>query len=149
MANEGKGSGMHMEIEFPYKEEESDVFERVKRPRVKFKVFSALANDWVIVDEVLADTGADFCVLPRCIGETIVRDITTGRYVEIKGVVPGASLIAYIHQLKIKIADMGLETYIAIADSDDVPSIFGRVKALDLFDANFLKGAKMKLRWEE
>ena len=35
MANEGKGSGMHMEIEFPYKEEESNVFEGVKRPRIK------------------------------------------------------------------------------------------------------------------
>lgn len=42
MANEGKGSGMHMEIEFPYKEEESNVFERVKRPRVKLKVFQNL-----------------------------------------------------------------------------------------------------------
>jgi len=140
---------MHMEIEIPYKEEESDVFEFVKRPRIKLKVLSELVNDWVIVDEVLADTGADFCVLPRCIGETIVRDITTGRYVEIKGVVPGARLIAYIHQLKIKIADMELETYVAIADSDDVPSIFGRVKALDLFDANFLKGEKIKLRLEK
>ena len=138
---------MPMEVEFPY--EESNVFEGVKRPRIKLKVLSGLAGDWVIVDEVLVDTGADFCVLPRCIGETIVRDITTGRYVEIKGVVPGARLIAYIHQLKIKIADLELETYVAIADSDDVPSIFGRVKALDLFDANFLKGEKIKLRCEE
>jgi hypothetical protein len=63
-----------MEIEFPYKEEESNVFERVKRPRVKLKVFSELARDWVI---------------------------------------------------------------------------FGRVKALDLFDATFLKGEKIKLHLEE
>jgi hypothetical protein len=33
MANEGKGSGMPMEVEFPY--EESNVFEGVKRPRIK------------------------------------------------------------------------------------------------------------------
>ena len=31
---------------------------------------------------------------------------------------------------------------IAIADSDDVPSIFGRVKGLDEFDAKFLKREK-------
>ena len=64
-----------MEIEFPYREEESDIFELVKRPRVKIKVFSKLVNDWVTIDEVLADTGADFCVLPRYIGETLVQDM--------------------------------------------------------------------------
>lgn len=138
-----------MEIEFPYKEEESSVFESVKRPRVKFKIFSELAGDWVIVDEVLADTGADFCVLPRYIGETVVKDITTGKYVEIKGVVPGARLIAYIHDLKIEIAGRELNIYIAIADSDDVPSIFGRVKGLDLFDAKFIGGERINLSWNE
>ena len=122
-------------------------FELVKRPRVKLKIFSPLANDWVILDEVLADTGADFCVFPRYIGETVVEDITTGKYIEIKGVVPSTRLIAYIHNLKIKIADLEFETYIAIADSDDVPSIFGRVKGLDEFDARFLKGEKVNLHW--
>jgi hypothetical protein len=46
--------------------------------------------------------------------------ITTSKYVEIKGVVPGARLIAYIHELRIKLRD----------------------------DANFLNGEKIKLRWE-
>ena len=138
-----------MEKEFGYKQEESDRFGSIKRPRIEIQVFSKKKHRWIWIDEVLVDTGADFCVLPRYLGNFFAEDITTGRYVEIKGVVPGARLIAYIHQLKIKIADMELETYVAIADSDDVPSIFGRVKALDLFDANFLKGEKIKLRWEE
>lgn len=41
--------------------------------------------------------------------------------------------------MKIKIADMEFDTHIAIADSNNVPSIFGRVKGLDLFDVAFLK----------
>ena len=53
----------------------------------------------------------------------------------------------YIHNLKVKIADIERETYIAIADSNDVPSIFGRAKGLDLFDANFINGEKLTLRW--
>ena len=134
-----------MEIEFPYRE--SDIFELVKRPRVKIKVFSKLVNDWVTIDEVLADTGADFCVLPRYIGETLVQDITEGKYIEIKGVVPGARLIAYIHNLKIEIGERELVTVVAIADSDDVPPIMGRVKALDEFDVSFLGGEKIKIRW--
>jgi len=43
----------------------------------------------------------------------------------------------------------GIEAPVAIADSNDVPSIFGRVSALDRFNANFLKGERVKLRWEE
>ncbi|NMG83564.1 MAG: hypothetical protein GIS02_05085 [Methanosarcinales archaeon] len=138
-----------MEKEFDYKQEESDVFGQVKRPRVELQVFSKKKNRWIWVDEVLADTGADFCMLPRYLGNFFVEDITTGKYVEIKGVVPGARLIAYIHDLQIKLADREFDVPTAIADSDDVPSIFGRVNGLDLFDANFLKGEKIKLHWEE
>jgi len=138
-----------MEKEFDYEQEESDVFGQVKRPRVEMQVFSKKKNRWIWVDEVLADTGADFCMLPRYLGNFFVEDITTGKYVEIKGVVPGARLIAYIHDLQIKLADREFDVPTAIADSDDVPSIFGRVNGLDLFDANFLKGEKIKLQWEE
>jgi len=138
-----------MEKQFDYKQEESDVFGQVKRPRVEMQIYSKKKNRWVWVDEVLADTGADFCMLPRYLGNFFVEDMTSGKYAEIKGVVPGARLIAYIHDLKIKLADREFATPIAIADSDDVPSIFGRVNGLDLFDANFLKGERVKLQWEE
>ena len=37
---------------------------------------------------------------------------------------------------------------VAVADLDDVPLILGRVNGLDLFDANFLKGKKVKIKWE-
>jgi hypothetical protein len=134
-----------MEKEYDYKQEESDVFGSVKRPRIELQIFSTKKNRRIWVDEILADTGADFCMLPRYLGNFFVEDITSGKYVEIKGVVPGARLIAYIHNLKIKIADRELETHVAIADSDD--ALLGRAKGLDLFDANFLNGEKIKLRW--
>jgi len=140
---------LDMEKEFDYKQEESDLFGSVKRPRIETQIFSKKKNRWIWIDEVLADTGADFCVLPRYLGNFFIEDITTGKYIEIKGVVPSARLIAYIHELKIKLADREFNVPIAIADSDDVPSIFGRVNGLDLFDANFLKGEKIKLHWEE
>jgi hypothetical protein len=135
-----------VDVEFPYKEEKSDIFKTVKRPRIKLKVFSQTEKEWVLIDEVLADTGADFSVLPRYIGEMLVKDITKGKYIEIKGVVPGVRLIAYIHNLKIRINEKEFEAPVALADSDDVPMIFGRIKGLDLFDANFLKGEKLRLK---
>lgn len=67
-----------MEIEFPYVEEESSVLETVKRPRINRGALSELVSDWVTIDEILADTGADFSVQPRYIGETLIKDITTG-----------------------------------------------------------------------
>ena len=138
-----------MEIEFPYVEEESGVLDSVKRPRIKMNALSELVSDWITIDEVLADTGADFCVLPRYIGETLVKDITTGKYAEIKGVVPGTILEAYVHQINVRIGNLEFVAPVAIADSNDVPSILGRVDALDRFDVNFLKGEKVKLRWQE
>ncbi|MDI6708972.1 MAG: hypothetical protein QME47_07820 [Candidatus Thermoplasmatota archaeon] len=136
-------------IEFPYTDEESAIFGTVKRPRISVEVFSNLKNDWVIVDEVLADTGADLTVLPRFIGELLVEDITTGKYIEIKGVVPSAALIAFVHQMRIKINGREFEAPIALADSNAVPSIFGRVDGLDLFDARFSEGKTIELSWKE
>ena len=146
MADQGKNLSVCTDIEFPYSEEESDIFERVRRPRLKIKIFSKVSDDWETIDEVLADTGADFCVLPRFIGNLLVEDITKGEYVEIKGVVPGVRLIAYLHELKVKIGGKEFIAPIALADSDDVPCIFGRVNALDVFDANFVRGEKLELR---
>jgi len=114
---------MYIDIEFPYKDEESDVFGKIKRPRIKIRVFSEVTKDWEVIDEVLVDTGADFSVLPRFLGNILVSDITKGKYAEIKGVVPGVKLITYLHKLKIKIVDNEFIGHVAIADSDDVPPI--------------------------
>ncbi len=72
----------------------------------------------------------------------LVKDITHGKYAEIKGVVPGVKLIVYIHKLKLKIDEVEFESSVAIADSDDVPMILGRVKGLDLFKCIFDTGKK-------
>jgi len=136
-----------MEKEYDYKQEESDVFGSVKRPRIELQIFSTKKNRWIWVDEILADAGADLCMLPRYLENFFVEDITSGKYVEIKAVVLGARLIAYILNLKFKIADRELETHVAIADSDDDPALLGRAKGLDIFDANSLNGVEIKLRW--
>lgn len=147
MEDKGESISVYMEIEFPYKKEESEVFKMIRRPKIKIKVLSQVSGEWEVIDEVLADTGADFCVFPRFIGNLLVEDITKGRYIEIKGVVPGARLIAYLHELRVKIENKEFTAPIALADSDDVPCIFGRVEALDLFEASFLKGKRLKLKY--
>lgn len=83
--------------------------------------------------------------MPRSTGELILLDITKGKVQEIKGIVPFARLVAFIHNLRFKIDGFEFELPVAIADSYDVPPILGRVKGLDLFNANFQKGKKVRI----
>ncbi len=136
---------MRDSIEFPYKQEKSDIFGIVRRPRLTVDVFSELKREWITIDEILADTGADLTVLPRFIGEMLVEDITAGRYIEIRGVTPGAVLIAFVHNLPARIKNKEFKLPLALADSNAVPSILGRMDGLDKFEVSFLKGRKTKI----
>lgn len=130
-------------MRFSYKEKESSILGKVLRPLIKIEIFSQLKNEWEVIGDVLADTGADISVFPRFIGETIIEDIAVGEYIEIKGIVPTSVLIAFAHKIKMKVADKEFETKVAIADSNDVPPILGRYIALDLFNLEFKKGKEM------
>ena len=130
-------------MKFPYIEKESKILGKILRPLIRIEIFSQERMDWETIDEVLVDTGADLCVIPRFLGEIIIGDITLGEYVEIKGVVPTSVLIAFVHKLKIRVAGKEFDTKVAIADSNDVPPILGRFLALDLFRLEFEKGKEI------
>ena len=51
--------------------------------------------------------------------------------------------------MKLKIDDFEFEAPVAIADSDDVPMILGRINGLDLFKCIFDLGKKTILQSEE
>jgi predicted aspartyl protease len=128
-------------IKFKYQRRKSPILGIVLRPIVSIEIYSK--SNKVVIDDVLADTGADITLLLRNIGELLVDDITKGKYVEIKGVVPSANLISYIHCFKIKLGEKVFTAPVAIADSDNVPPILGRYKALDLFNVRFNKGKEV------
>lgn len=130
---------------FKYKQEESGIFGKVKRPLIDLKIFSSPKRKWISINDVLADTGADISILPKGLGESIIGDITTGRYLEIRGITPLAFLGVFIHHLNCKISDITFRGIFAIANSDDVPPLLGRVKGLDLLEATFYKGKETRL----
>lgn len=132
-------------ITFPYKERENKIIGKILRSLISLEIFSQTANDWEIIDEVVADTGADITMLPRFLAEPLVEDITAGEYVEIKGIAPNAVLVAFLHNLKMKINNKEFITKVAIADTNDVPPLLGRFQALDLFEACF-NGKELKLK---
>ena len=129
-------------MKYPYLEKRSKILGKVKRPLVPIEI--AKGKEWIPVDEVLADTGADITLLPRSIGELVVDDdITKGKYVEIKGVVPSAVLIAFIHNLRLRVAGREFRAKVGIADSNDIPPLLGRFESLDLFGIEFRRGREI------
>lgn len=122
---------------FKYQEEKSSLFGIIKRPLVEIEIYSNKSKNWISFKRVLADTGADICLLPRFMGNLVVKDITAGIYKRIRGVVPNTFLNGFIHNLKIKIIEKEFTAPVFIADSEDVTPIIGRAKALDLFKACF------------
>lgn len=131
---------------FKYKKQESGLFGKILRPIIDLEAYSEVANDWLVLENLLADRGADISMLPKSIGEALVLDITEGKKVQIKGVVPAARVNVYIHTLRFKLNAKQFNLPVAIADSDHVPPIFGRVKGLDLFNAKFRKGKLLQIR---
>ncbi|MBI2508270.1 hypothetical protein HYV89_04945 [Candidatus Woesearchaeota archaeon] len=122
---------------FKYQEGKSLLFETIKRPLIELEIYSEKSGKWIAISDVLADTGADICLLPRFIGDLLVGKVTTGTYKEIRGIVPNTFLNGYIHKLKIKIANYEFIAPVFIADSDNVTPILGRNESLDLFKACF------------
>lgn len=130
---------------FKYKQKASGILGKINRPLIDIEAYSEVERDWIFIPEVLADTGADISILPRKIGEILIKDITSGKYLEIRGIAPSSYVVVFLHNLKIKIGNEKIYTRVAIADSDDVPPILGRVKGLDLFFTSFIKGRIISL----
>lgn len=130
---------------FDYKEQKSAIFGKIKRPLVTLELFSKVRNRWVKISNVLADTGADVSLLPRFQGEVLVKDITKGREVELRGIVPYARLTGFIHNLRLKINGIVFDAPVVIVDSDDTPPILGRSRGIDRFLAEFNKGKELKI----
>lgn len=131
---------------FDYIEKESRIFGKVRRPLIDIEI-KTHSGEWLEIKEVLADTGADISILPRNLAHLIMENVEDGKTEEIKGIAPYANLIVFIHDLTLRIGEREFTLPVAIADSDDVPPILGRVKGLDLF-ASVFDGKKTILQWE-
>lgn len=130
---------------FRYRKQESRIFGKILRPLIDLEILSYVRQRWIRVENVLADTGADISLLPRSIGELVVRSVAKGKHIQVGGIVPETSLDVHLHDLKFRIDDIIFRLPVGIGPSDTVPPILGRVKGLDLFNARFAKGIRTVL----
>ena len=131
----------------PYVDEQSNVFNKIKRPKLSLSVYSRCLKCWVKIEDVLADTGADISVLPRSLGILIVGDYKSGDKFKISGLLSKIATEMYIHKLSIKLAEKTMRTYFAISSTDDTPPTLGRVGGLDKFDIRYLRGREIIIHW--
>ena len=135
-----------MSSAYPYRGRGSPIFGKVLRPLVDFEVMSELTGDWVRIEDALADTGADASVLPLHIGLLVVNKVASGKRYVVHGVVPGASLSVFLHEVDCRIGRRRFTAPILIADSMDVPAILGRAGAIDRWRATYAHGRLLRIR---
>ena len=57
---------------FEYTEKESGIFGKVLRPLIAVEI-KGETSEWIKIENALADTGADISILPRDIGDLLIR----------------------------------------------------------------------------
>ena len=130
---------------FPYRTGHSDLLGRLRRPLLTIAIFSQRFDEWIEIQNLLADTGADPTLLPAHLGELLLPDIRDARSGVVRGIVPGRGLRIDLHHLSLRIASRSFRSTVGIADSTAVPALLGRHQALDRFTAVFRRGKGLVL----
>ena len=116
-------------LRFPYRTGHSDLLGRVRRPLLTISIYSRRFNEWIEIQNLLADTGADLTLLPSHLGELLVPDIRDAKSGIVTGIVPGRGLRIYLHRLSLRIGSRSFRGAVGIADSTAVPALLGRYGA--------------------
>jgi len=132
---------------FPYSQEESNLFESVMRPRVNLQLYSEVLSQWISIDDVLADTGADLSLLPKSLGILLVGNIRQGKRFRITGLVSTSIRYFYLHAIKVKLGTREFDSVFAIAARDDIPPTLGRIGGLDRMNIEYKKGRTLSITW--
>jgi hypothetical protein len=130
-------------IIIPYSKESSNIFNKIRRPKLAISIYSRVMKDWIRLENVLADTGADISVLPESLGILIVGKYKRGKRYDIIGLLPDNVASMHMHKLTIRLGDRLIRTDFAISNSDDIPPTLGRVNGLDKFDIRYQKGKQL------
>lgn len=82
------------------------------------------------------DSGAVISLIPRSLADYLGLPLYSGQRVEMTSV-GGGTTIAYVHSIATKFEDTPLVIRFAIADSENVPSLLGRLDVFDHFRIAF------------
>ncbi|OQX92283.1 MAG: hypothetical protein B6D58_03565 [candidate division Zixibacteria bacterium 4484_95] len=138
---------MPKKLIIPYVSEQSNVFKKIKRPKLKLSIYSKYLKCWISIEDILADTGADISILPKSLGILMVGNYKNGKRYRITGLLPETATNMYLHKLSVRLADRKFKTTFAISNSNDIPPTLGRVGGLDNLDIQYKRGQKIVIHW--
>ena len=85
---------------------------------------------------VQVDSGAVISLLRRSLADFLGIALSSGTRIEMSGV-GGATTVAYFHSIKTKFDQDLLDVRYAIAESETVPILLGRLDVFDTFQVHF------------
>jgi predicted aspartyl protease len=119
---------------FPYREELSEDFGRIKRPVVEV-LLRDQTGQWIKVFPYV-DSGADFSLFPKGVCKLLNLKLDAGQRKLIQGV-SGKPAVIYLHRVEMRIGEINFSARVGFAVSERMPYLLGRLDVLEHFDIRF------------
>ena len=86
----------------------------------------------------LADTGADYCTLPREVGETLGIDVLSGKLSKMTGI-GNMEYVTFMHTVTLLIGEVEYKSAVTFSKNKDIPPfpILGHIGFFDHFKVLF------------
>lgn len=128
-----------MNIAFPFKEEESPILGKIRRPIAEVQFQSLKNNIWQSI-EMIVDSGADYTLLPRFLSQQLEVDLNkeTNR-IKTKGIGGIQSVFLLRRKMKVKLGLFERWIMVGFANDDFLPPLLGRHTFFETFKVIFEK----------
>ena len=128
-----------MSISFPFKEESSSVFGKVRRPIAQVFFKHTKRDIWQPVT-MLIDTGADYTMLPRFLAEPLGVDLNRDcKVIETEGVGGKSKVFLKKTKIQAKIEQYARKIPVGFLAHDYIPPLLGRQEFFETFKVTFEK----------
>ena len=121
-----------MRISFPYEEERSKIFGKIKRP-VAIASFWSNKFEKYLNFTLIIDTGADYTIFPKSKAEDLGVNLEK-ECIQFKTIgIGGAEKVFLLPKIKMRLGTKELIIPVGFLNRDDIPPLLGRFKCLDAF----------------
>lgn len=132
-------------IGFSYTQHASDIYRIVHRPESRVAIRSTRGS-W-LSHAMIVDSGADFSVLPKSVGEFLgMRKTATDRLHHVGAV--GGAIWVVMRRVSMRIGPHEFTADAGWASTDAVPALLGRADVFDRFDVVFRQAdRRVEFHW--
>jgi len=128
-----------MSISFSFKEENSPIFGKIRRPVAEVFFKDKKYNIWQPITMII-DTGADYTLLPQFSAKALGVDLTKDCNVIVTQGVGGTSKVYLLeNKIDVKIGEYKRQIPLGFLDNDYIPPLLGRQEFFETFKVVFQK----------